>query len=291
MRADGKRVKDASAIVNAIPYIMPHRYDAQNCITEYADMEILRRYIHEKRHQGIRLSYMAVILAAYYKAYQENPKINRFVMNSKLYQRNHFCVSFMMLKTRADGTPDETNIKLFITDEDDVISIEQHIQQLVQQNLVKEHNNNTDKFANFMLSLPLLPKLVIGLAKLLDRYGLLPRFIIDLSPFHTSLFITNLASINTDAIYHHCYEFGTTGVFVAMGKPVPNYINGEHRKKLLPLKVVMDERICTGHEYAQFYASLRRYLSHPELTERVRETDVAERTEDDAPAAVAAQGE
>ncbi len=29
---------------------------------------------------------------------------------------------------------------------------------------------------------------------------------------------------------------------------------------MIPLSVVMDERICTGHEYALFWASVRRYL-------------------------------
>ena len=89
-----------------------------------------------------------------------------------------------------------------------------------------------------------------GIRELMDRCGLLPRKIIDLSPFHTSLFITNLASINTNSIFHHCYEFGTTGVFVSMGKPIANYMSGEYNKKMIPLSVVMDERICTGHEYA-----------------------------------------
>ena len=32
---------------------------------------------------------------------------------------------------------------------------------------------------------------------------------------------------------------------------------------MIPLSVVMDERICTGHEYALFWASVRRYLKHP----------------------------
>ena len=267
MRPDGTRVRNTSAIVSAIPYIMPRRYDAQNYITEYAEMEPLRCFIHDKRREGVRISYMALILAAYFKAYQENPKINRFIMNSKIYQRNHFCVSFVILKTRADGTPDETSVKVFFEDGDDVISINRKIEDAVALNQRREHNNNTDRFANFMFSLPVLPKLVVGFVRFLDHFGLLPRAVIDLSPFHTSLFITNLASINTNAIYHHCYEFGTTGVFVCMGKPVANYLNGEYRKRLLPLSVVMDERICTGHEYALFCQSLRRYLKHPELTE------------------------
>ena len=220
MRPDGTRVKNASAIVSALPYIMPRRYDAHDYITEYAEMEPMRRYIQSKRREGVRISYMALILAAYFKAYQQNPKINRFIMNSKIYQRNHFCVSFVILKTRADGTPDETSVKIFFEDGDDVISINRKIEDAVA-----------------------------------------------LNPFHTSLFITNLASINTEAIYHHCYEFGTTGVFVCMGKPIPNFFTGEYNKKIMPLGIVMDERICTGHEYALFWQTLRRYLKHPELTE------------------------
>ena len=267
MRPDGTRVKEASTIVSALPYVMPRRYDAQNFITEYADMEVLRRYIQEKRREGVHIPYMTLILAAYFKAYQENPKINRFIMNSKIYQRNHFCVSFVILKTRADGRADETSIKVFFEDGDDIFSINRKIEEAVAQNQVAAHNNNTDKFANFLFAIPILPGLLFGLVKLMDRCGLLPRKIIDLSPFHTSLFITNLASINTNSIFHHCYEFGTTGVFVCMGKPVPNFLTGEYNKKIMPLGIVMDERICTGHEYALFWQTLRRYLKHPELTE------------------------
>ncbi len=271
MRADGKRVRDLPAIQAAIPYIMPRRYDAQNYITQYADMEPLRRYIQKKRKDGLRLSYMTLILAAYFKTAQQHPRINRFIMNSKVYQRNHFCVSFVILKKRADGTPDETTLKIFFEEGDDVLSIHRKIEAAVEKNRVATHNNNTDKFANFMLSLPVLPKLVVGFAKLLDRYGLLPRFIIDLSPFHTSLFITNLASINTRAIYHHCYEFGTTGVFVALGKPEGDPTGGG--RKVLPLKVVMDERICTGHDYAAFFFDMQRYLKRPELLENGAEEE------------------
>ena len=270
MRPDGTRVKDLPAIQAAIPYIMPKRFDAQNFVTQYAEMDPLRKYIQEKRRQGIRMSYMSLVLAAYYKAAQRHPRLNRFVVNKKIYQRNHFCVSFTILKKRQDGTPDETTLKVFFEEGDDVISINRKIEEAVEKNRHAAYNNSTDKFANFMFAIPLLPTLVLGLARLLDHVGLLPRAIIDLSPFHTSLFITNLASINTRAIYHHCYQFGTTGVFVAMGKPEPDFMNGNYDKKALPLSVVMDERICTGHDYAAFFFDVQRYLRQPELLENGR---------------------
>ena len=268
MRPDGTRVKGLTPIVQALPHIMPKRYDAQNWATDYMDEDILKAYIRQKRREGRLVTHMSVLAAAYYKAALENPKVNYFVMNRKIYKRNHFCFSFVILKTREDGTPDETCIKIFLEPEDDVFTISRKVKENIDRNLEKVHNNNTDKFANWAFSVPGLARAVFGLAYRLDQVGLLPRKIIDLSPFHTSLFITNLASINTTCIYHHCYEFGTTGVFICMGKPVLDPMAPEgSRKKLLPLGVVMDERIATGIEYSRFFAAFERYMKKPELLE------------------------
>ncbi len=267
MRPDGKRVKGLTPIVSILPYIMPQRYDAQNTITEYIDEEVIKQYIREKRRSGTRLNHMAVIMAAYYKAVQKNPKLNYFIMNSKIYERNHFCVSFVMLKKRADGTPDETSLKIYLQPDDTVFTINQRIQDAIAKNNDSTYNNTTDKFVSFLFSVPGLVRFVVWLARNLDKIGLLPRFVIDLSPFHTSLFITNLASIKTSFIHHHCYEFGTTSVFICMGKPVPGYAAADMDKKLMPLGIVMDERICTGYEYATFCNDFRYYLRHPEELE------------------------
>ena len=223
MRPDGKRVKGLTPIVSIIPYIMPQRYDAQNTVTEYIDEEIIKKYIREKRRGGTRLNHMAVIMAAYYKAVLKNPKLNYFIMNRKIYERNHFCVSFVMLKKRADGTPDETTLKIYLQPNDTVFTINDRIQEAIAQNANAAYENKTDKFVSFLVAVPGLVRFVVWLARNLDKIGLLPRFVIELSPFHTSLFITNLASIKTSFIHHHCYEFGTTSVFICMGKPVPGY--------------------------------------------------------------------
>ena len=268
MRPDGKRVKNMTAITQALPYIKPRRYDAQTWANDYVDAEIIRTYIRQKRREGHILTHMSVLVAAYYKAALENPKVNYFVMNRKIYERNHFCFSFVILKTREDVPPDETCIKIFLEPHDNVFTISKRIREEIDKNLNAVHNNNTDKFANMAFGIPGLARLVFGLAYRLDQWGLLPRKIIDLSPFHTSLFITNLASINTNYIHHHCYEFGTTSVFVCMGRPELDPLAPEgQRKKRIPLGVVMDERIATGIEYSRFFAAFLRYLKDPEILE------------------------
>ena len=268
MRPDGTRVKDLTPIVQALPFIMPHRYDAQNWASDLVDEDLLRSFIRHKRKEGHAVTHMSVLVAAYYKAALENPKVNYFIMNRRIYRRNHFCFSFVILKTRADGTPDETSLKIFLEETDTVFSISDKIRESLARNSDSSHNNGADKFVNIVFGMPGLAGLVFRLIKWMDLAGLLPRKIIDLSPFHTSLFITNLASINTQVIYHHCYEFGTTSVFICMGKPVPKPgADPQSRSRAMPLGVVMDERIATGVEYSRFFAAFTRYLKHPEELE------------------------
>lgn len=285
MRPDGTRVKDLPPLVAAIPYIMPKRYDAWNSVTENIDEEVIKDFIRTHRRAGVRLNHMSVIISAYYKAVLRNPKLNYFVMNGRIYRRNHFCVSFVILKKQADGVVNETTLKVYLDENDTVFTVNQKIKDAIDANKAEHQSNSTDKFAKFMFSVPGLPKFVVWLAYHLDKHGLLPRKIIDLSPFHTSMFITNLASIKTRSIYHHCYEFGTTSVFVCMGKPEVAFGREPgKRKKALPLGIVMDERICTGVEYARFAVTLRQLLQHPERlegpAEAVSAVDPAEDGED-----------
>ncbi|MBR3641248.1 MAG: hypothetical protein IKN53_04385 [Oscillibacter sp.] len=258
--------KDLTAITKAVPYIMTKRYDAQNWSSENLDADAMRAYIREKWKEGRAVTHMSMIVAAYYKAVLKNPKINDFVMNGKIYRRNHFCFSFVQLKTRADGTPDEATLKVMLDPKDEIFSITEKIRETIEQNSREDFDNSTDKFANFLFSVPGLARLVIGLAKFLDKHNILPKFIIDLSPFHTSLFVTNLASIKTNNIYHHCYEFGTTSVFVCMGRPVPD--PADKSKKFMPMTVVMDERIATGVEYSRFFDDFLRNIRDPKRLEQ-----------------------
>ena len=110
----------------------------------------------------------------------------------------------------------------------------------------------------------------VGLFKFLDKHGLLPKFIIDMSPFHNSLVISDLISIRTNHIYHHIYEFGTTSLFIAMGnlREVPHRKGNEIEfERCIPLGIVMDERICSGSYFALAFQRLKQYLKDPTLLE------------------------
>jgi len=112
-------------------------------------------------------------------------------------------------------------------------------------------------------------RIVVWMLLWLDKVGLMPKFIEKASPWHCSVFLTNIGSIGVESIYHHLYEFGTCSMFVAMGKKSRRHNLNKHGElvasKTILLKFVLDERICDGFYYASSMRILSKILSNPEL--------------------------
>ena len=267
MRKDGRRVRGADAMYTLVPYIMKHRYDAMNMIEVDIPIAPMQAYLNQKRGEGFSMSHLGIVLAGYLRTVAEFPLLNRFVVNKRIYARNEFPVAMVVLKP---GETEGTMSKMRFEPQDTIFDVHRKMDAYIEANRRAGDTNATDALMRRLLSVPGLANLGVGLFKLLDRYGLLPKSLIDASPFHAGLVITNLASIRTNHIFHHLYEFGTSSIFIALGnmREVARRARGEIVfERCLPMGVVMDERICTGHEYALFWQTLRRYLKHPELTE------------------------
>ncbi|MGN1370064.1 MAG: 2-oxo acid dehydrogenase subunit E2, partial [Aristaeellaceae bacterium] len=113
------------------------------------------------------------------------------------------------------------------------------------------------------------------LVRLLDRYGLCPGALLDELPFHTSMYITNNASIGLHHVNHHIYNFGSTSLFFGMGtlERVAVVEKGETRmKRYLPIGITADERVCSGAHYSKFFGLMSYLLNHPEELETPPET-------------------
>ena len=267
MRADGRRVKNANPMYTVAAYIMNQRNDAMNMIEEFVPVEPIQNYMRMRRSEGRPVSHLAVVMAAYIRTVAEYPELNRFVVNKRIYARNELAVGMVVLKP---GETDGTMNKIYFELEDDVFTVQKRIDEYVAANRESGDTNSTDRLITILLKIPGLVNFGVGVFKLMDRYGLLPKSIIKASPFHTSLVITNLASIRTNHIYHHIYNFGTTSMIIAMGnlREIPTRTkNGVEFVRCMPLGVVMDERICTGSYYARAFAKMRKYLNDPTLLE------------------------
>ena len=83
-RADGKRVRKADPMYTVVPYIMDKRNDAMNMTTVDIPVEPIQDYINAKRKEGVRLSHMSVVTAAYLRIAYEFPLLNNFIVNKKI---------------------------------------------------------------------------------------------------------------------------------------------------------------------------------------------------------------
>ena len=131
--------------------------------------------------------------------------------------------------------------------------------------------NNTDYTAKLLSLIPnMFIRITVKLLRFLDRHGAMPKKLIEVSPFHTSVFLTNVGSLGIDSIYHHLYNFGTTSMFFAMGKKKKSYVYDDDEikeERCITIAFVGDERICDGYYYATSFKLLCKYLKKPEILE------------------------
>lgn len=267
MRADGRKVKPDDPMYYLIPYFLTHRYDAMNMITVDVPEEPLRQYMNAKRREGIHISHMALLIAAYLRTMSEFPDLNRFVGNKTIYEHKDITVSLVVLRPGNGG---DAFSKIYLDTNDTIFDIQRKMTEYIESSRNVAESNRLDKVMSVLCRMKLLLGIASAILRFMDRHGLLPKALIKASPFHASFLISNLASIRTNQIYHHVYDFGTTSVAITMGnmREVPRKgKDGIVFDRCIPLGVVMDERIASGHYFAGAFARFRQLLAKPELLE------------------------
>lgn len=275
-RSDGKKIKKLTPIFKIMPCVMLDRADSQVYFKQDIALKHLDEYIDRKAEEGIRLSYMNIIYAAIVRIIGERPRLNRFAMSGALYQRNKIYVSLVIKKSLTDDGV-ETPLKLKFNGDENIFEIKEKLDATIEKNKDVEAANKTDKLVSILSAIPSgLIRAIVKFLMFLDKHGIMPKKIIEASPFHTSVFLTNVGSLGIDSIYHHIYNFGTTSMFFSMGKKKKSYIYEDEEfkeEKCITLAFVGDERICDGYYYASSFKLLSKYLKKPELLEENGEVE------------------
>ncbi len=270
-RSDGKELKHVSPFFRIMPCIMKERNDSQVYFNQDLVLKKMEDYINSKAAENIKITILDIVFAGIIRILAERPKLNRFVINGRIYARNKITLAITIKKSLTDEG-DETTVKVDFDGAENLFEVKDKLQALIVQNKDKLAVNGTDKIAGILSKIPTaVLKFAVGLFRFLDKRGCLPKSIIEVSPFHTSAVITNVGSLGIDSIYHHIYNFGTTSMFFAIGKKKKSYVFEDeeiYKEKCINLAFVGDERICDGYYYASSFRALVRYLTHPELLEK-----------------------
>lgn len=269
-RYDGRRIRTLDPFYKIIPYIMKTRIDAQNYFEDKMEISGTEAFIIRKRKEtGERIAFLHVIIAAMVRAISQKPALNRFVAGQKIFARNEILISFVLKKEFTEDSP-ETTLKVKFSPDDSFMDVVRKVNKAVEENKNVTTKNDTDKLAKLIMSIPgQLVRFLVWALRSLDYLGLMPKIINRLSPFHTSVFITDLGSVGIQPVYHHLYDFGTTSTFVAFGiKMKEKVINSDNEivnKKYVRVCVVTDERIADGHFFASAFKLYRNLIKNPEI--------------------------
>ncbi len=270
-RSDGRRIKSLDPIFCMVPYIMRTRAESQVMSKKEFACEPLDAYIKEKKAEGHELSYMSILISAYVRMLTQRPHLNRFVVNGRIYARNNFVVVFVVKKALTDDA-EEILLKITLDGTENIFEINDKILNEIKLIKTGEADNLTDKLAKLFMKLPNgMIKSNVHFVMKLDDWNIMPKSIIEASPFHTSMFLTNVKSIKLGYIYHHLYNFGTASVFLSLGKNEerPLAHRGEiNVEKLFTIGVTVDERICDGLYLSLSLRMLEKLLANPSVLEK-----------------------
>jgi len=269
-RYDGRRLKTISPFVKIMPYVMTRRSDAHVFSKMMIATDTINEYIREKQKQGLKITYLHLFIAVFVRVIAQRPQLNRFIMNNRIYARNRIWISLSIKRTLKDHG-EETTVKFTFTGHENIYEIAKIVNKNIAESIPVGTNNKVDKIADGIMSLPnILVKLLVGILKQMDKLNILPSFIIEASPFHTTLFFTYLKSIKLDYVYHHIYDFGNTGIFISLGKEKKVPVVEKDTitiKKVCEMGVAVDERICDGLYFANSLKLMKKYLENPHLLE------------------------
>lgn len=271
-RVDGRRLRSLNGFYNFIPFIMPKRNDALNYYEESFEITNADRWFRKQRVAGYKgMGMLHLLIAAYVRACAYLPGLNRFCVGKRIYAREDIEI-VMTVKRNLTIDSTETTIKVVFKPTDTIYDVYNRMNAAIDEIKNSDEENGTEEFANKFASLPrFVISFAIWLIRVADYFGLLPKKLLDVSPFHGSMIITDLGSLGIGPIYHHIYNFGTLPVFVSFGAKRHVHELDRHGsvtdRKYVDCKFVLDERTVDGHYYASVFKIINRIIQDPSVLE------------------------
>ena len=275
-RIEGRRVRTAQVMEQITAYFMPNRTGANNLFSESVEITELERYVRRKRREGLPgFSITHAVLAAYVRTVAKYPALNRFIAGQQIYSRGEDIAVCMTVKKELTAQSPDSLIKVYLHPADTAADVYRKFNEKVEEAKNEMETTADATVAGFMAIPRLVLKFAIWGLKCMDYFGLVPKFLLEISPFHGSVYFTNVGSLGIKPVFHHLYDFGTVPAFCAFGRKrrAEEIKDGEIvERKYLDLTFNLDERICDGFYYASVIKYFLRLLSHPDVLDDPPET-------------------
>ena len=272
-RRDGTLIRDIDSMHYIMPLMYPNRCDNEAYVSEQIDLTNAVAYLEKKNADNpeYRYNLFQMIVTAILKTITLRPKMNRFVANYNMYQRNEVSAAFTIKKIFQD---DGGEALAFIHSKptDNLDSIHDEIFRQVSFCRGEDNKDPSTASMDALQKIPLFLKKWLGRgARFLDRHGWMPQSVVATDPYQSSAVLSNLGSIKLHAGYHHLTNWGTTSVMCIIGekkrRPFYDEAGNMEMRESVDLGLTIDERIADGYYYSKTVRLLRTLLENPELLE------------------------
>jgi hypothetical protein len=264
-RPDGTYIRDLPYFTRLMPYLMPKRSEA--CIYFEQEFDVTKALEYVRRANAScppgekALTAFQVVLCAAVRTLALRPKLNRFVSGFRYYQRNSIVFNFVAKKELTDGGA-EINVTLPFSPFETLSTLPKKVGDYVSR-VKKGEATDADDLNALLARLPrFVNRIVFGAISFLDYHNALPLSFTKGLPFYSSVFFTNVGSVGIDAPFHHNFEFGTCGLFVAIGK-----IRREGDRDKVKVTFTYDDRIADGIYCGHAIDLLRSFVEDPAALE------------------------
>jgi hypothetical protein len=267
-RPDGTRCRDVAPVRAIMPYLMKGRNESAVYQEAVYDIGRARRWLKAyNRTHAQRATLFHLFVFACARALQERPGMNRFVSGGRLYEHKDVSISFAAKKEMSDEAPFVT-VKLAFPRGEPFESAVRRIVSAVGEGR-EGPRRAVDREVALVMALPgFLVRFAVWLVRALDRWNLLPWFMMKNDPMYASLFLANLGSVGLADAYHHLYEYGTVSIFGVMSFPRRTpFVEGDGVavREGLPVRWTFDERINDGFYAAGSLRIAQEIMEDPEM--------------------------
>ena len=278
-RKDARLVRKIDGMHLITPLIQPNRCDNEAFVSERIDITNINNYLKKLNGDSPEFKYTLfhIIVTAILRCIALRPKLNRFISNYSLYEKNEISAAFVIKKQFND----EAREGLAFIHADENTNLHS-VYESIRHQVMDCRRGKVDASSNVMDILTKFPRPVtrlIGLvARSLDKRGWLPSSIVATDPYHASVVLSNLGSIKLKSGYHHLSNWGTNSMFVIVGETKKRPIFYEdgtfEMRETVDLGLTVDERIADGYYFSKTIKLLKKLLENPELLEQPASTPV-----------------
>ena len=268
-----KRVKDYNGMNQILIDLKPQRSVSDVYVNQKMDLTKLMEYLDKKKKEGNHITLFHAIVTGIGKIYYNRPYLNRFIQDRHIFEHKYVDISFVA-KVAFNDKAEEIMIIIRVDEDDNLESISKKIYDKV--NGVRDTDKKIEKKGgnSAIDTLGHLPNIIrvpiVGVLKWMDKKGILPNSICEDNLYYSSVIVSNLGTLHSNAILHNIADFGNASALATIGEVREEevLIDGKKEKrKMCEFGINLDERIADGYYFIKSIQMLQHIFDNPEMLE------------------------